>query len=294
MADSSLPIYRVSAEAEFPDILGLNSQALYYLQAGWRASDESCYQNEPRMGTTQPWQVLAWAAVRYGYLRIYLSALNLNMNEPTLAWTIISKSWEQQWPTREGKKLAQQVAKQHPLGMLAWYLGDGRRHRYDLRYKVGNEEKYEPKDLSQQILQAAYQTGYGKLLDLVDSEKWAAVKRLQPKQHPVYATFQGHAFWLYCHKEKQVLYAQALLKNLEEASRLARALAMLGIEARIHAWHRYHIVQLNGQNILKLAERYQEWRRALKQLTEKHKLQPKTPMLRRLLELAENPTPLKS
>jgi hypothetical protein len=228
--------------------------------------------------------------VRYGYLRVYLKVLNLNMNEPTLAWTIISKSWEQQWPTREGKKLAQQVAKQHPLGMLAWYLGDGRRHRYDLRYKVGNEEKYEPKDLSQQILQAAYQTGYGKLLDLLDSEKWAAVKRLQPKQHPVYATFQGHIFWLNYHEDKQALQARALFKDPAEAHKLAKALADIGIGARINTWKTgYHILQITGQNILKLAENSPEWRRALKQLAEKQNLQPKTPMLRRLLELAENP-----
>ncbi|MEM0234957.1 hypothetical protein [Thermofilum sp.] len=285
-----LPIYRVSADAEFPEILNLSSQDLYYLQAGWRASDESCDQNEPRMGTTQPWQVLAWAVARYGYLRIYLSSLNLNMTEPTFAWTITSKSWEQQWPTREGKKQAQQVASQHPLGMLAWYLGDGRRHKYDLRYKIGNEEKYEPKDLAQQILQAAYQTGYGKLLDLLESEKWTAIKRLQPKQHPVYATLQGHIFWLNYYDDKQVLQARALFKDPAQAHRLAKALAENGIQARINTWKTgYHILQITGQNILKLAENSPEWRMALKQLAEKHGLQPKTPMLRRLLELAENP-----
>jgi hypothetical protein len=286
----SMPIYGVSAEAEFPDLLCLSSQDLYYLQAGWRASDELDTKGKPGMATTQPWQVLAWAAVRYGYLRIYLSALNLNMAEPTLTWTIRSKSWEQQWPTREGKKLAQQVAKQHPLGMLTWYLGDGRRHKYDLRYKVGNEEKYEPKDLAQQILQAAYRTGYGKLLDSLGSEKWAAVKRLQPKQHPVYATLQDHIFWLNYHEGKQALQARALFKDPVEAYNLAKALADIGIQARINTWKTgYHILQITGQNILKLAENSPEWRKALKQLAEKHGLQPKTPMLRRLLELAEKP-----
>jgi hypothetical protein len=123
------------------------------------------------MGTTQPWQIFAWAAVRYGHIQIYLSALNLNMTKPTLVWTIKSKSWNQQWPTREGKKLAQQVAEQHPLGMLTWYLGDGEKHPEVFRFAIQNDEKYEPKQLAQQILQAAYQTGYGKLLDLLNSEK---------------------------------------------------------------------------------------------------------------------------
>jgi len=290
-----LPIYRVSAEAEFPDILNVSDQDLYYLQAGWRASDEIVTQGQPGMTTTQPWQVFAWATVRYGYLRIYLKTLNLNMTEPTLTWTIISYSWDQQWPTREGKKQAQQVASQHPLGMLAWYLGDGRRHKYDLRYKIGNEEKYEPKDLAQQILQAAYQTGYGKLLDLLESEKWTAIKRLQPKQQPVYATLQGHIFWLNYYDNKQILQARALFKDPAQAHTLAKALADNGIQARINTWKTgYHILQITGQNILKLAENSPEWRRALKQLAEKHGLQPKTPMLRRLLELAENPPPAKN
>gem|GEM_PF-4263638 len=40
---------------------------------------------------------------------------------------------------------------------------------------------------------------------------------------------------------------------------------------------------------MKLAENSPEWRRALKQLAQKHSIQPRGPMLRRLLELAENP-----
>jgi hypothetical protein len=285
-----LPFRQFGFDAEFPDILNLTEKEIYFLRAGWRASDESSNRLFPKMATTQPWQIFAWASVRYGFLRVYLTSLNLNMKRPTFTWTLISLDWEQEWPTREGKKQAQQVASQHPLGMLAWYLGDGRRHKYDLRYKIGNEEKYEPKDLAQQILQAAYQTGYGKLLDLLESEKWTAIKRLQPKQQPVYATLQGHIFWLNYYDNKQVLQARALFKDPAQAHRLAKALADNGIQARINTWKTgYHILQITGQNILKLAENSPEWRRALKHLAEKHSLQPKTPMLRRLLELAENP-----
>ncbi|MCC5999215.1 MAG: hypothetical protein LM573_09060, partial [Thermofilum sp.] len=188
----SLPIYRVSAEAEFPDILGLNSEALYYLQAGWRASDESCYRNQYRMGTTKPWQVLAWVAVRYGYLRIYLNALNLNTNELTLAWSIIS-SWDQQC---EDKKLAQQTASRHPLGILTWYLGDGEKHPSVFRIAIGDTDEILIKQLVPQILKAAYQTSYGRLLDLLESEKWQTLKRLRPRRNPVYAVILDHTFWL--------------------------------------------------------------------------------------------------
>jgi hypothetical protein len=287
-----LPIYRVSADAEFPDLLNLSDQDLYYLQAGWRASDESYEGDKPKMGTTQPWQIFAWATVRYGYLRAYLKNLNFNKSGPTIHWVLTAKSWNQQWPTREGKKQAQQVAKRHPLGLLAWYLGDGRRHKHDLLYAVGDDEEYKPKNLIPEILQAAYYTGYGKLLDLLESEKWTAIKRLQPKQQPVYATLQGHIFWLNYYDNKQVLQARALFKDPAQAHRLAKALAENGIQARINTWKTgYHILQITGQNILKLAENSPEWCMALKQLAEKQGLQPKTPMLRRLLELAENPPP---
>jgi hypothetical protein len=279
----SLPIYKVRVEAEFPDILGLNSEDLYYLQAGWRASDEGCDGNEPIMGTTQPWQVLAWAAVRYGYLRVYLSALNLNMAEPTLAWTITSKSWEQQWSTRDGKKLAQQVAKQHPLGMLTWYLGDGRRHKHNLLYAVGDNEEYKPKSLVPEILQIAYQTGYGRLLDILNSDKWQVIKRLKPARDPVYANLLGRTFWLLCRERKKRFYARTVFKSEEEAKRYTGKLESQGIYAHMCKWKNGYIaIELPKATVTKLAENNPEWKKALKQLAQKKNIHW-------LLELAENP-----
>jgi hypothetical protein len=286
----------VSAEAEFPDILNLSDQDLYYLQAGWRSSDEGDQKGCPRMGTTQPWQVFAWTAVRYGYLRIYLKTLNLNMTEPTLDWSITSKSWNQQWPKREGKKLAQKVAEQHPLGMLTWYLGDGEKHPEVLRFAIQNDEKYEPKHLAQQILQAAYQTNYGILLDLLDSEKWQMLKRLQPARDPVYATLLGHTFWLSYSARAQQLLARTVLKSLEEAQRLIQALLQQGVQAKTYTWYdpktgkNYYVVQLNGTNIARAAQLYPELRPALKELIQKHGISPRGPVTRRLLELADNPS----
>ena len=78
------------------------------------------------------------------------------------------------------------------------------------------------------ILQAAYQAGYGKLLDLLDSKKWQALKRLQLMRNPVYATLLGHTFWLsYSEKAEQVL-ARTVLKSLEEAQRLVQAFLQPG------------------------------------------------------------------
>jgi len=287
-----LPIHRVSAEAEFPDILNLSSEELYYLQAGWRASDECDDKGKPRMATTQAWQVIAWAAVRHGSLWIYLKTLNLNEGRPSIEWHIKAKSWRQQWPTREGKRLAQQAAKQHPLGMLARYLGDGMRHKYSLRYRVGNSEEYVPKELAQQMLNAAYQTGYGKLLNSLDSEKWAALKKLQPRWNPVHAEVAGytfllswngknvfavHRFSLHAHKE-----AEKCIQTLREQEGVEAKTATSKCGKYIRAW-------FNAQEIIKLAERYPGWRKAVKELARKHNIQPRGPIIRRLLELAENP-----
>jgi len=272
----SLPIYRVSAEAEFPDLLGLSSRDLYYLQAGWRASDETSDKGKPKMGTTQPWQVFAWATVRYGYLRVYLKNLNFNKSGPTIHWVLTAKSWNQQWPTREGKKQAQQVAKRNPLGLLAWYLGDGRRHKHDLLYAVGDDEEYKPKNLIPEILQAAYYTGYGKLLDLLESEKWITLKKIKPRKQPIYATLLGHTFWLvYFYKE---LSARTLFKDLGEAEKLTKNLADIGLQAKVRTWQYqgrgpYYFVELDQTSVLRLAENNQEWRYALNQIAQKYRKQ---------------------
>ena len=41
--------------------------------------------------------------------------------------------------------------------------------------------------------------------------------------------------------------------------------------------------------MLKLAERFPEWRNALRELAEKKKIEPRGPVARKLLELAESP-----
>ena len=72
-----IPIRGVTAETCFPDLLKLPRERLELLQLGWRASDEGRHKRQPYMGTTQPWQVFAWAAARYGELRIRIASANL-------------------------------------------------------------------------------------------------------------------------------------------------------------------------------------------------------------------------
>ena len=63
-----ITIRGVTAKTRFPDLLRLPRERLELLQLGWRASDEGEADGRPLMQTAQPWQVFAWAAVRYGAL----------------------------------------------------------------------------------------------------------------------------------------------------------------------------------------------------------------------------------
>ncbi len=72
-----LKIHGVSVSARFPDLLKLSHERLELFQLGWRASDEGEKGGRPLMSTTQPWQVFAWTATRYGELYIRIDTVIL-------------------------------------------------------------------------------------------------------------------------------------------------------------------------------------------------------------------------
>ena len=92
----------VDTSARFPDLLKLPRERLELLQLGWRASDEGNERiDRPRMNTTQPWQVFAWAAVRYGSLYIRVDLVNLTREGVSTTIRIIIRSWKQKWSKDE-------------------------------------------------------------------------------------------------------------------------------------------------------------------------------------------------
>jgi hypothetical protein len=92
-----IPIHGVTAKTRFPDVLKLPRERLELFQLGWRASDESDNGGRPVMGTTQPWQVFAWAAVRYGELYAYIASVNLTREGVSISVYLRSNSWTQKW-----------------------------------------------------------------------------------------------------------------------------------------------------------------------------------------------------
>jgi hypothetical protein len=85
----------VNNSARFPDLLKPPLERLELFQLGWRASDESNEKSRPVMGTTQPWQVFAWVAARYGELRIDITSINLTRKGVSVLIRIIARSWRQ-------------------------------------------------------------------------------------------------------------------------------------------------------------------------------------------------------
>jgi hypothetical protein len=287
----ALHIHGVRGEAVFPDIVKWSPADLESAQAGWRASDEGCnWAGRPTMGTTHPWQVIAWSATRYGHLHIVIKGLHLNKRGPSIEWQLTAKGWVQQWHGPSGKRLAREIARANPLGLLTLYLGDGRKHPEAFAVAVGDSVEYYKIASVPGIVRKAYETGYGKLLDVMGCDKWLELKRLTPKRDPVHAAFNGHIFWLYYSYSEGNFQARTVTKSEEKARECAQALAVLGVQTKIYRWlKKYWVVHLKGREVLKLAELLPGWRNALRELAEKRKIEPKGPVTRRLLELAGSP-----
>jgi hypothetical protein len=133
---SRLKIHGVSASACFPDLLKLPRERLELLQLGWRASDEGSEKSRPVMETTQPWQVFAWAAVRYGELRIRIASAILTREGVSVSIQIKARSWRHRWSKDEAVDLVvSHLRRGEWTPLLTAWLGDGKAERGILRGK---------------------------------------------------------------------------------------------------------------------------------------------------------------
>jgi hypothetical protein len=189
-----IPIHGVTAKTRFPDLLKLPRERLELLQLGWRASDESEMVGRPAIGTTQPWQMFAWTAVRYGELYAYVASVNLTREGVSISVYLRSNSWTQKWDKDDAVDL---VVNRFRCGewapLLTMWLGDGQAERRKVlssEYKLMIANK-EPRRLgiSVGVCKALIASGkeafaklketagvYGKLLDLLKAHKWIYIK----------------------------------------------------------------------------------------------------------------------
>jgi len=187
-------IHGVTAKTRFPDILKLPRERLELLQLGWRASDEGNDGGRPYMGTTQPWQIFAWTATRYGALRAYVASVNLTREGASVEVVITARGWMQRWSKAEAIDLvASHLRRGEWTPLLTMWLGDGKAERSEVlsgEYKLVIAAK-EPWRLGSSIgaEKALVARGreaferlresagaYGKLLDLLKAHKWIDVK----------------------------------------------------------------------------------------------------------------------
>ena len=129
-------IHSVVAKTRFPDLLKLPRETLELLQLGWRASDEGSEKSRPVMETTQPWQVFAWAAVRYGELRIRIASAILTREGVSVSIQIKARSWRHRWSKDEAVDLVvSHLRRGEWTPLLTAWLGDGKAERGILRGK---------------------------------------------------------------------------------------------------------------------------------------------------------------
>ena len=189
-----LKIRNVNAESYFPDLLKLPHERLELLQLGWRASDESVMSGRPTMNTAQPWQVFAWATVRYGELRIRVDSVNLTREGVSVLIRIIARGWRQKWSKDEAIDLVVSRFKSGEWApLLTMWLGDGIANRggvlrgeyqlviaakepWRLGTSVGAREALvaSGKEAIEKLREVA--GVYGELLDLLKTHKWIYIK----------------------------------------------------------------------------------------------------------------------
>jgi hypothetical protein len=194
-----IPIHGIGASTRFPDLLKLPRERLELFQLGWRASDEFTNSRKSNsdyaaMKTTQPWQVFAWAAVRFGELYAYVASVNLAREGASIVVRAVAVSWRQKWSKDEAISLvAENFRRGEWASMLAMWLGDGKarwrgilRGRYAL--SIAAKEPWRL-GLGVSTYEAVVATGreaferlrkaagvYGELLDLLKAHKWFYIK----------------------------------------------------------------------------------------------------------------------
>jgi len=187
-------IHGVSASACFPDLLKLPLERLELLQLGWRASDEGEMGGRPYMHTTQPWQVFAWTAARYGELYIQVSSVVFTREGVSIMVRIIASGWRQRWSKDEAVDLvASYLSRGEWVPLLTMWSGDGEAERKrvlrsDYKIVVAAKEPWRlgsskstrkalvasGKEVFVELREAA--GTYGVLLDLLKTHKWIEVK----------------------------------------------------------------------------------------------------------------------
>jgi hypothetical protein len=282
-----IPIHGISAETYFPDVLKLPQEKLELFQLGWRASDESELDGRPFMSTTQPWQVFAWAAARYGALRIHITLANLTHKGVSISVYLRANSWRQRWSKDEAVDLViSHFGHGEWMPLLTMWLGDGKvkwRGMLSGRYELVIAAKepwrlglgvgtYEAlvatgKEAFVKLREAA--SAYGVLLDLLKAHKWVNIKLATDdnfkavfKQKSV--TVEGVVMYLpLVNGRGGSLLAEHYTRDLGKALEVADKLKAAGLRLNIVRSGPNYVVYIATADLLRLAEQDETIRKAI-------------------------------
>jgi hypothetical protein len=295
----------VSAVTHFPDVLKLPRERLELLQLGWRASDESNNNGWPVMGTSQPWQVFAWTATRYGELYICIDSVKLTHEGVSALVHIKAKDWSQRWSKAEAVDLViNHFRRGEWAPLLTMWLGDGETKRRKVlhgEYELVIAAK-EPWRLGNSIgaRKALVATGkkafvklresagaYGELLDLLKAHKWVDVRlatddgfraayKLKAKERSIdvlreapgrdAVVVAGVVMYLHLVNSRGgSLFARRYVRDLGRALAIADKLKAAGLRPNIVRSDTRYMVYIAMADLLKLAEKDDTVRRAVAQ-----------------------------
>jgi hypothetical protein len=275
----------VSASAYFPDLLKLPRERLELLQLGWRASDEGEMTSRPYMGTTQPWQVFAWAVLRYGELRVSISSAILTRKGVSVAVQLRANSWKQKWGKAEAVDLvASHLRRGEWAPLLTAWLGDGNSNRRDYRLLISTKEPWRLgiRDSAYRALVAKGKEAFAKLreaagvydmlLDVSQSYKWIYIKlatddafraayKLNRKG---VITVVGVVMYLRLITGRSgSLYAEYYTRDLEKARAAAKRFKEAGLRPNVMKAGPNYVVYITMSGLLKLARRDETIRKAI-------------------------------
>ncbi len=275
----------VSASTYFPDLLKLPQERLELLQLGWRASDEGEIGGRPFMGTTQPWQVFAWTAVRYGELYIQISSIVLTREGVSIMVRLKANSWRQRWSKDEAINLvASHLRRGEWVPLLTMWLGDGKAERKNIlrgNYKIVIAAK-EPWRLgsSKSTRKALAASGkeafvklreaagiYGVLLDRLRAHKWVNIKLATDDNFKAVFKQKGivtvEDIAMHLHLVNGSLLAEHYTRDAGKALEVVEKLKAAGLRPNVVKSGNYYVVYIATTDLLRLAERDETVRKAI-------------------------------
>ncbi|MGB9704551.1 MAG: hypothetical protein ACPL3C_03800 [Pyrobaculum sp.] len=264
----ALPLHGASVLSHFPNILKLSKGELEAFQIGWRASDETYMLSRPKLVTTQPWQLFAWASVRPGRMRLALEYVHLTARGVSLRVTAVAASQREQWSKKEAQRLILEAVKRGEYrALLTWYLGDGVAGmsnkilalsiktysatelggRHYERSSILYFNYDESRELARKIIFSAPQS-MRDMLDLLHAKKWLFLKSVanSVKKNPFYITIRGVKMRL--HDAKTL---QAVFYTLDE-EKAWQILNVLKPYAKLGKDRNYYVVRITWKGLREL------------------------------------------